>query len=65
MCILLSINDIQKVMFHSDDLVYVEEEDLLNEYILNDSGCIFRGNKRQVSLKPWNFGQVRVLLCEI
>ena len=34
------------------------EEEKLSEYILNDSGCIFSGNYRQISATPWFFGQV-------
>lgn len=42
-----------------DDLVYMGIEELLNEYILNESGAIWSGNHRQMGVKPWNFGQFR------
>jgi len=44
--------------FFLDDQVYMGTEDLLDEYILNESGAIFSGNYRQRAVKPWNFGQV-------
>lgn len=40
-----------------DDVVYLENENLLNEYVLNDRGVIFAGNHRQIGGRPWNFGQ--------
>ncbi|XP_053402717.1 hemocyte protein-glutamine gamma-glutamyltransferase-like [Mercenaria mercenaria] len=40
-----------------DDLVYMYEENLLGEYILNDTGKIYSGNYKMISPKPWVFGQ--------
>ncbi|KAJ8303349.1 hypothetical protein KUTeg_019745 [Tegillarca granosa] len=40
-----------------DDTVYMENEKLLDEYILNDTGKIYVGNQRQIFGRKWNFGQ--------
>ncbi|XP_078680703.1 protein-glutamine gamma-glutamyltransferase K-like [Branchiostoma floridae x Branchiostoma belcheri] len=40
-----------------DDSVYLNDEEQLQEYIMNESGIIYVGNKRQVMERPWNFGQ--------
>lgn len=42
-----------------DDQVYIATEELLAEYILNESGALFSGNYRQRAIKPWNFGQCK------
>ncbi|CAG2211786.1 TGM1 [Mytilus edulis] len=42
-----------------DDQVFMGTEQLLDEYILNESGAIWSGNYRQMGVKPWNFGQFR------
>lgn len=43
----------------SDDLVFMNEQNLLKEYILNENGQIYSGNKTTITSKPWNFAQVR------
>ncbi|XP_076111909.1 hemocyte protein-glutamine gamma-glutamyltransferase-like [Mytilus galloprovincialis] len=40
-----------------DDQVYLHEQDLLNEYILNDKGRIYVGNQKSMNGRKWNFGQ--------
>ncbi|XP_064598834.1 uncharacterized protein LOC135465525 [Liolophura sinensis] len=40
-----------------DDSTYMEKESDLEEYVLNDVGCIYNGNSRQIGAKAWNFGQ--------
>ncbi|XP_041376717.1 uncharacterized protein LOC121389177 [Gigantopelta aegis] len=40
-----------------DDAVYMSDTALLDEYVLNDSGVIYRGSTNSISLKPWYFGQ--------
>ena len=42
----------------SEDLVYLDDEDLLDEYVMNESGKIYSGNYKQIGYKTWNFGQV-------
>lgn len=49
-------------IYLTDDIVYLENENLLDEYVLNDRGVIFAGNYRQIGGRPWNFGQVLFLL---
>ncbi|KAJ8298608.1 hypothetical protein KUTeg_022668 [Tegillarca granosa] len=41
-----------------DDDVYLPNDQLLKEYIENDSGVIFQGTNKQIGGKPWFFGQV-------
>jgi len=41
----------------TDDLVYMPEDQELEEYIQNDIGKIFVGNHRQIRSRPWVFGQ--------
>ncbi|XP_052062412.1 hemocyte protein-glutamine gamma-glutamyltransferase-like isoform X2 [Mytilus californianus] len=40
-----------------DDQVYQPDRQLLDEYILNDTGKIYTGNRKQINGKKWNFGQ--------
>jgi len=42
-----------------DDQVYQPDNSLLEEYVLNDTGKIYIGNRRQIHGKKWNFGQVK------
>ncbi|XP_053404043.1 hemocyte protein-glutamine gamma-glutamyltransferase-like isoform X2 [Mercenaria mercenaria] len=48
-----------------DDQVYMEDEKLTKEYVLNEKGKIYRGSTRRISPCPWNFGQFagNVLNC--
>ncbi|KAL4234070.1 Transglutaminase 1 [Mactra antiquata] len=39
-----------------DDGVYMETTTLLDEYILNEDGCVYTGNETARGAKPWNFG---------
>ncbi|XP_045193132.2 protein-glutamine gamma-glutamyltransferase K-like [Mercenaria mercenaria] len=50
-----------------DDFVYLYDENLLDEYILNDTGEIYAGNCRKISPKPWVYGQFEgdILDCVI
>lgn len=59
MWLLIIIFILYKLLINlTDDPVYLEKENLLDEYVLNDKGVIFCGNYRQIGGRPWNFGQV-------
>ncbi|KDR16648.1 Hemocyte protein-glutamine gamma-glutamyltransferase, partial [Zootermopsis nevadensis] len=40
-----------------DDAVYLEGEDLLREFVLNESGKVWKGSSRRPEGKRWIFGQ--------
>ena len=40
------------------DTVYMGNEKLLEEYVLNQYGAVYVGNWRQIGARPWLFGQV-------
>lgn len=40
-----------------EDTVFLDDEGLKNEYIINESGKVYYGSKRRISGRPWNFGQ--------
>ncbi|XP_068992552.1 hemocyte protein-glutamine gamma-glutamyltransferase-like [Neodiprion pinetum] len=40
-----------------DDLVYMDDEKLLEEYVMNDTGKIWLGTEKQHSGRGWVFGQ--------
>ena len=42
----------------SDDVVYLPDESLLPEYIMNEDGVIYTGTWDYISSIPWNYGQV-------
>ena len=48
------------ISLYPDDEVYLAEEDLRNEYVLNDDGVVYAGLSRRSGPNParWNFGQV-------
>uniref|UniRef100_A0AAY4DHP4 protein-glutamine gamma-glutamyltransferase n=1 Tax=Denticeps clupeoides TaxID=299321 RepID=A0AAY4DHP4_9TELE len=39
------------------DAVYLPDEELLQEYILNENGILYQGSWNQITSLPWNFGQ--------
>lgn len=51
----------EKCFLFIDDQVYLHEQDLLNEYILNDKGRIYVGNQKSMNGRKWNFGQVHIV----
>lgn len=42
----------------SEDDVFLASEEERQEYVLNDSGIIFRGVEKRIRAQGWNFGQV-------
>ncbi|BFZ19490.1 hypothetical protein BsWGS_22529 [Bradybaena similaris] len=48
-----------------DDLVYVPDEKLLDEYILNETGRLYRGSASSPSPRPWNFGQFESVVLDV
>lgn len=51
----------------TDDAVYMDNENKINEYVLNDSGLIWRGSHSRLRPSPWNFAQFEenILECAI
>ena len=48
------------LMCASEDQVhYTENPADLNEYILNEYGCVFNGMAEYIGRKPWYYGQVQ------
>ena len=45
-------------VLYVDDDVYMEDEQLLREYILRQKGEIYRAGERYIQAKQWHFGQV-------
>ncbi|KAL4235093.1 hypothetical protein ACF0H5_006731 [Mactra antiquata] len=50
-----------------DDEVYMADDELLKEYVLNETGKIYSGNFKKITSKPWVFGQFSgdILNCAI
>lgn len=44
--------------YFSEDDVFLASEEERQEYVLNDSGIIFRGVEKHIRAQGWNFGQV-------
>lgn len=44
---------------HTDDAVYMENENERKEYVLNETGIIFYGSSSTPRARPWDFGQVK------
>lgn len=53
--------------FHTEDTVYMPNQNERNEYVLNEMGRIWRGSFPSYSGMPWNFSQFKlfVLLAAI
>ncbi|KAL5022286.1 hypothetical protein ScPMuIL_001441 [Solemya velum] len=47
-----------------EDQVYFPDEELLTEYVLNDVGKIYSGTSKQITAKPWNFGQFESVVLD-
>ncbi|KAM8945323.1 protein-glutamine gamma-glutamyltransferase 5-like [Pelodytes ibericus] len=43
--------------WYADDEVYLENEAERQEYVMNDYGFVYQGNRNWIRQCPWNFGQ--------
>lgn len=48
-----------------DDDVYLESEAERQEYVLNEEGLIYQGNKNWIHPSPWNYGQFEEEVVDI
>ncbi|KAM3870246.1 protein-glutamine gamma-glutamyltransferase 2-like [Diretmus argenteus] len=48
-----------------DDAVYLPDETLLQEYVMNEDGIIYTGAWDYIYSKPWNFGQFEDRVVDI
>ncbi|XP_042352869.1 protein-glutamine gamma-glutamyltransferase 2 [Plectropomus leopardus] len=48
-----------------DDVVYLPDESLLREYILNEDGVIFMGSSDSIKRVPWSYGQFEDYVMDI
>ncbi|XP_078066401.1 protein-glutamine gamma-glutamyltransferase 2-like [Mustelus asterias] len=48
-----------------EDAVYLPDEDLLQEYILNENGLLYHGSYTNIYTLPWNFGQLEKDVIDI
>ncbi|XP_009864738.1 PREDICTED: protein-glutamine gamma-glutamyltransferase 4, partial [Apaloderma vittatum] len=46
------------------DVVFLASEAEREEYVLNDSGCIYVGSADSIYNRPWNFGQFEGLILD-
>ncbi|KAA8590511.1 hypothetical protein FQN60_014445 [Etheostoma spectabile] len=61
-----------KMKFHllfnpwcKDDVVYLPDESLLQEYVMNEYGVIYMGSWDHINSKPWNYGQFEDYVMDI
>ncbi|CAN9498694.1 unnamed protein product [Ophioblennius macclurei] len=61
-----------KIQFHllynpwcKDDVVHLPDEALLQEYIMNEDGVIYRGEWQNITSMPWNYGQFEDYVMDI
>ncbi|XP_012718407.2 protein-glutamine gamma-glutamyltransferase 2 [Fundulus heteroclitus] len=63
---------VDEISFHllfnpwcKDDAVYLPDERLLQEYIMNEDGVIFMGSWDYIKSIPWNYGQFEDFVMDI
>ncbi|XP_070094409.1 protein-glutamine gamma-glutamyltransferase Z isoform X2 [Equus przewalskii] len=49
----------------AEDDVHLPSEALLREYILTDYGFVYKGQKRLITARPWNYGQFEEDIIDI
>ncbi|XP_029289120.1 protein-glutamine gamma-glutamyltransferase 2-like [Cottoperca gobio] len=61
-----------KMSFHllfnpwcKDDVVYLPDESLLQEYVMNEDGVIYMGTWDYINSIPWNYGQFEDYVMDI
>ncbi|XP_078112302.1 protein-glutamine gamma-glutamyltransferase 2 [Sander vitreus] len=61
-----------KIKFHllfnpwcKDDVVYLPDESLLQEYVMNEDGVIYMGTWDYIKSNPWNYGQFEDYVMDI
>ncbi|KAJ0069509.1 hypothetical protein NL108_008461, partial [Boleophthalmus pectinirostris] len=66
------IEKTDKIKFHllfnpwcKDDEVYLPDESLLQEYIMNENGVIYLGSKDYINKLHWNYGQFEDYVMDI
>ncbi|XP_077461034.1 protein-glutamine gamma-glutamyltransferase 2-like isoform X2 [Stigmatopora argus] len=47
------------------DVVYLPDENLIQEYVMNEDGTLYRGNWNSISTLRWNFGQFEDKIMDI
>ncbi|KAH9499761.1 hypothetical protein Btru_077760 [Bulinus truncatus] len=62
------LNDPVTILFNSwcpDDQVYMNDPELLKEYVLNEIGKLYVGSQSNITSKPWNFGQFESCILDV
>ncbi|XP_068458585.1 protein-glutamine gamma-glutamyltransferase 2 [Clinocottus analis] len=61
-----------KNMFHllfnpwcKDDVVYLPDQSLLQEYVMNEDGVIYRGSSDSITYMSWSYGQFEDYVMDI
>uniref|UniRef100_A0A8C6DVB6 protein-glutamine gamma-glutamyltransferase n=1 Tax=Moschus moschiferus TaxID=68415 RepID=A0A8C6DVB6_MOSMO len=52
-------------VIETEDAVYLESEPQRQEYVMNDYGFIYQGNKNWIRPCPWNYGQFEENIIDI
>lgn len=52
--------DVSVCVCQPDDAVYLSDESLLQEYVINEDGAIYMGTWDNIQCIPWNYGQVTI-----